>query len=54
MRLVDTRDCQTSMESMERHQKEFIQGNLKTLLRGDCEVEKVMRFLRDIDMFKEM
>ena len=36
-------------------QKEYIiQDNIKTLLRGNCEMEKVMSFFKDIDIFEEV
>ena len=31
-----------------------IQGDIRTLLEKDCEVEKMMRFLREIGMFEEI
>ena len=34
--------------------KHNIQGDIRTLLGKDCEVEKKMRFLREIGMFGEM
>ena len=40
---------------MEREQKKYnIQGNIKTLLGRDCDVEMVMRFLKDIEIFEEI
>ena len=29
-------------------------SNIKVLLRGDCEVEKIMKFLKEIEMFEEI
>ena len=37
-----------------QQKKRNIQGNTKTLLGSDCEVEKVMRFLKDIEIFEEI
>ena len=31
-----------------------IQSNIKTLLGRDCEMEKVMRFFNDIEIFEEI
>ena len=40
---------------MEEQQKKYnIQGNVKMLLGRDCEVEKVRRFLKDIEIFEEI
>ena len=44
----------TRLLPIEGQQKHNIQGDLRTLLGKDCEVEKMMRFLRDIGMFKEI
>ena len=40
---VETRDWQ----------KYKIQGDIKTLLRRDCDVDKVMRFIKDVDIFEK-
>ena len=34
--------------------KHNIQGDIRTLLGKDCEVEKMMRFLREIGIFEEI
>ena len=34
--------------------KYYIQGDLRKILRTDWDVEKMMKFLRDIGMFEEM
>ena len=34
--------------------KHNIQGDIRTLLGKDCEVEKIMRFLKGIGMFEEI
>ena len=40
---------------MEGQQKNYnIQGNIKILLGRDCDVEKVMRFLKVIEIFEEI
>ena len=40
---------------MEGQQKEYnILNDIRTLLGKDCEVEKMMRFLREIKMFEEI
>ena len=43
------------MPLMEGHRKKHnVQDNKKTLLEKDCEVEKMMRFLREIEIFEEI
>ena len=37
-----------------RARRKSIQGGIRTLLGKDYEVEKMMRFLRDIGMFEEI
>ena len=44
----------TRLPPMEGQQKKHnIQNNKWTLLATDCEVEKMMRFLREMGMFEE-
>ena len=45
----------TTLLLMERQQKKYnIQGDMRTLLGKDCEVEKIIRFLKRIGMFVEI
>ena len=37
-----------------RQEKYNIQSDIKTLLRRDCEVEKLMRYLKYIGVFEEI
>ena len=37
-----------------RRKKHNIQGDIRTLLEKDCEMEKMIRFLREIGMFEEI
>ena len=38
---------------MKGHQKK-VQSDIKMLLRKDCEVEKIMRFLKTIERFEKL
>ena len=41
--------------TMEKQQKRInAQGDIKTLLRRDCEEQKVMRFFREMEIFQEI
>ena len=45
----------TRLPPMEGQQnKHNIQGDIRILLGKDCEVEKIMRFLREMGMFEEI
>ena len=45
----------TRLSPMEGQQKKCnIQDDIGALLEKSCEVEKMMRFLKDIEMFKEI
>ena len=44
-------DFPFSMEGQEKHN---IQVDIRTLLGKDCQVEKKMRFFREIEMFEEI
>ena len=44
----------TRLPPIEEQQKHNILGDIGTLLRKDCEVEKMMRFLREIGIFEEI
>ena len=40
---------------MERYQKKYnIKSDIRTLLGRDCEVEKVMKYFKDIRVFEEI
>ena len=40
---------------MEGHQKKYnIQSDIRALLIRDCEVDKVMRFLKNLEVFEEI
>ena len=41
------------MEGQQK-KKQNIQGDIRTLLGKDCEMEKIMRFLREIRMFEKI
>ena len=54
---TDNKTLPTGLPPIERHQKEIqypVQGDIKTLLRTNCEVERIMRFLRWIEIFEEI
>ena len=42
------------MHWRDSRKKYNIQGDVRTLLGKDCEVEKMMRFLREIGIFEEI
>ena len=45
----------TTLPPMERYRKKHnIQGDIRTLLGKDCEVEKMMRLLREKGMLEEI
>ena len=45
----------TRLPPMEGQQKKHnIQGNIRTVLGKECEVEKMMRFLWEIGMFEKI
>ena len=45
----------TRLPPIEEQQKKYnIQGDIRTLLGKDCEVEKIMRFIKGIRMFEEI
>ena len=51
----DNKTLPTKLSPMKGQQKIYnIQDDIKTLLGRDCEVEKIMRFLKGIGMFKEI
>ena len=39
---------------MEEHYNKNIQSDIRTLLGRDCEVEKIIRFLKDVKVFEEI
>ena len=45
----------TRLSSMEGCRKKYnIQGDIRTLLGEGCELEKIMKFLREIGIFKKI
>ena len=45
----------TGMSPVEGQQTKCnIRGDMKALLGKDCEVEKIMRFLKEIEMYEEI
>ena len=52
---TDNRTLPTRLPTMKGQQKkQNVQGEIGTLLAKNCKVEKIIRFLRGIRMFKEM
>ena len=49
--LPKRQECPQWRDSRKKHN---IQGDIRTLLGKECEVEKMMRFLRDIGLFEEI
>ena len=46
------KDCPIAMEGQQKEHN--IQGDISALLGKDCEVEKIMRFLKEIGMFEKI
>ena len=42
------------LQCKDSRKKHNIQGDIRTLLERDCEVEMMIRFLREIGMFEEI
>ena len=52
---TDNQTLRPEVPSMkEQHKKYKIHDNIKTQLGKDCEVEKVLRFLNEIQIFEEI
>ena len=44
-------DCPQWRDSRKKYN---VQGDLRTAMGKDCEVEKIMRFLKETEMFEEI
>ena len=51
---ITIKNCLQDSKFRDSRKKHNIQGDIRTLLRKDCEVEKMMRLLREIEIFEEI